>query len=195
MTNMEYSHSVPIWRTDMAYTNGDLEGSRIGQRTILRLVAHSTMKPQRPVMVEVRCDCGRQEIIGLPSMRKTQRCKACGSPDQKAAVTTHGGSRTPLYRTWRGMLDRCNGKGPSAQWYGDRGISVCEAWHDFSAYRAWAMSNGWQPGLSIDRRDPEDGYHPGNCEFVTVSENTRRMQERKHRFSRHYPIEMLWGHC
>jgi hypothetical protein len=37
------------------------------------------------------------------------------------------------------------------------------------------MANGYRPGLSIDRLKGHLGYEPGNCEWVTLSENVRRM--------------------
>ncbi|WP_258286790.1 hypothetical protein, partial [Escherichia ruysiae] len=39
------------------------------------------------------------------------------------------------------------------------------------AFIAWALVNGWQPGLQLDRRDNDGPYSPGNCRFVTRSVN------------------------
>lgn len=55
---------------------------------------------------------------------------------------------------------------------------MCDKWaNDFMAFYVWAMSNGYQEGLSIDRIDNDRGYCPGNCRFVdakTQANNMRR---------------------
>lgn len=81
--------------------------------------------------------------------------------------------RHPLYAVWQTMRRRCadprHEKFPN---YGGRGIVVCEEWRASSrAFIAWALVNGWQPGLQLDRRDNDGPYSPGNCRFVTRSVN------------------------
>ena len=40
------------------------------------------------------------------------------------------------------------------------------AWrNDFSAFRDWALANGYGPGLSLNRRDKDKGYMPANCRW------------------------------
>lgn len=74
------------------------------------------------------------------------------------------------------MHSRCRDKGNTSwQWYGGKGISVCDEWGEFTGFKDWSLANGYSEGLSIDRIDPSAGYSPCNCEFVTRSENTRRM--------------------
>lgn len=41
------------------------------------------------------------------------------------------------------------------------------------AFRAWALANGYASNLTIDRRDNDRGYEPGNCRWVTFRENNR----------------------
>ena len=56
--------------------------------------------------------------------------------------------------------------------YGGRGIFVCPEWaSDFLVFRAWALSNGYQADLEIDRIDNDGPYAPTNCRFVTRIEN------------------------
>ncbi len=74
------------------------------------------------------------------------------------------------------MRSRCRDSSNSSfRYYGARGITVCSEWGEYQAFKAWAESNGYRPGMSIDRIDPDGNYAPENCEWVTRGENTRRM--------------------
>ena len=96
--------------------------------------------------------------------------------------TTHGESRTRIYRTWSNMLLRCfNEKTINYARYGGRGITVCDEWKEYIPFRDWALVNGYTDSLQIDRIDNNNGYYPANCRWVTVSENAknRRTWRRK----------------
>lgn len=126
----------------------------------------------------VQCDCGSRYLVRRPRHRK--HCKACGHRITMAAVRKHGsmaaGSQERrLYQLHQGMLNRIrNPNVPGYKYYGGKGITVCPEWRDYITFRAWALSHGYVPGLSIARLDPSKNYEPSNCEFVTRSENSRR---------------------
>ena len=83
----------------------------------------------------------------------------------------------PLYTVWHGILVRVgvrpNAKDHEIRDYINQGISVCKEWLSYENFHSWAMSNGYQKGLAIDRIDVNKGYSPENCRFVTVKENQR----------------------
>ncbi len=61
--------------------------------------------------------------------------------------------------------------------YASRGIEVCEEWRlEFEPFKKWAMENGFQEGLVIDREDNEKGYSKDNCRWSsrTVQNLNRR---------------------
>lgn len=93
----------------------------------------------------------------------------------------HGLTGHPLYSVWNGMKRRCtNNKDQAYYNYGGRGISVCDEWHGFLPFYNWAINNGWEKGLTIDRKENDGNYEPDNCRFVTrlVQASNRRNPKR-----------------
>lgn len=78
---------------------------------------------------------------------------------------------------WSGMKTRCtNQKRKDYYQYGGSGITVCDEWSGrdgFKNFYDWAMSHGYEDGLSIDRIDGSNGYSPDNCRWATISQQNR----------------------
>jgi hypothetical protein len=70
------------------------------------------------------------------------------------------------------MICRCtNPKADNYARYGEKGITVCDEWlHDYMAFREWALANGYEEHLTIDRIDGTKGYSPDNCRWATYHE-------------------------
>lgn len=84
----------------------------------------------------------------------------------------HGLRYTRLYRIWLNMKNRCNNpKTWAYEFYGERGISVCDEWNeDPVAFYNWAMSNGYSDELTLDRIDTFGNYSPSNCRWCDRKE-------------------------
>ena len=151
-------------------------GQRFGSRVVLedpfyREGPAGQRGTKRQLYAVVGCDCGRRLIVRCSSLPRHEICKACASRIQN---TTHGDSKTPLYRCWYAMRHRCESPDDAAfSDYGGRGITVCQEWTEFEVFKNWALANGYRSDLQIDRRDNNRGYSPDNCRFVTSKVNQR----------------------
>lgn len=133
-----------------------------------------------------QCDCGNTKEINASRLKsgKTKSCGCYKSEYERKIVNhtafnkTHGMSDTRLYRIYNKMKLRCYSKTNHAyKDYGGRGITICQEWlDDFMNFYNWAMKNGYEDNLSIDRIDNDKGYDPENCRWVSKkvqANNTR----------------------
>lgn len=137
-------------------------------------------KHKKASFVKCRCDCGIEKEYRLCSI-KNSNTKSCGCLTRelnKTKFTKHNLRYHPLYHTWESIKARCYNKNHKEyKNYGSRGIVICHEWkNNFKSFYDWAILNGWQKGLTIDRINNDGNYEPDNCRFTTqkIQANNRR---------------------
>lgn len=165
-----------VFRDKIMYEN-DMVGFSINGTVI---VSNEVRKPANysTKFYLCRCNCGNIRWVDWKSLQKSKG--SC----QKCCNITHGITHTKLYNTWKCMNGRCHDKKHiNYDKYGLQGITVCDEWkNDLCIFKEWAMKNGYEDGLTIDRIDNNKGYYPENCRFCTKSQqmmNRRAILNRK----------------
>ena len=78
--------------------------------------------------------------------------------------------RTRLQRAYENMRQRCEYVGYNQYHrYGGRGIK--KLFKNCKEFCEWALANGYEEHLSLDRIDNDGHYEPSNCRWVTHREN------------------------
>jgi hypothetical protein len=81
------------------------------------------------------------------------------------------GNHNKTYNSWKGMMTRCfSERAINYDWYGGRGITVCERWQDYDDFYA---DMGPRPdGHTLDRIDSDGHYEPRNCRWASTRVQT-----------------------
>lgn len=157
----------------------DLTGQCFNRLTVL---SKADYKENNATIWKCKCECGNLTYQRTNAI-KSGKVKSCGCLQREIArkPKKHGMYNTRIYKTYNSMKARCT-KETDARYanYGAKGITICEEWlgdDGFINFYKWAMANGYEDYLTIDRIDSKGNYEPSNCRWVGYVEqnnNTSR---------------------
>ena len=154
----------------------DLTGQRFGKLTVRQFLR---IGKDRSAIWLCDCDCGNTTEVSTKKLT-SKNTKSCGCLREELHKT-HGLSDTKLFNVWSGMKQRCyNATTSNYKDYGGRGIKMCDEWlNDFKVFYDWAMENGYEDGLSLDRIDVDGNYEPNNCRWTNdyIQVHNRRLDK------------------
>lgn len=165
----------------MAQRFKDMTGERYGRLVCIAPLGSTSTG----MMWECHCDCGNVKNVVRGNLI-SGGVRSCGClREEKNKGNTyglkHGKSvaingkrinRIGTYSSWEAMISRCyNPNTESYQWYGARGIGVCESWRkDFINF---LFDMGERPlGKTLDRINVNGNYEKSNCKWSTPKEQT-----------------------
>ncbi len=160
------------------YKFNDLTGMVFGR---LKVIEQNGRTSDRHILWKCKCECGKFTNVSSRELRsgKTKSCGCLQKDKIREMRYRHGDRNSRLYSVWKTMKKRCENKNcKSYKWYGAKGVSVCDEWHDYLAFKRWALNNGYDEKAkrgecTIDRINPYGDYEPSNCRWVSMVEQAR----------------------
>lgn len=153
----------------------NLIGLKFGKLTVIGRAPNSKQGKARWIC---RCDCGKIKSNPVLSYDlKSLKISSCGCKyfeSNKCRNLIHGLAKTRIYHIWSGMKRRCK-VDPN---YAD--INVCKEWENsFDKFYKWAIENGYERNLTLDRIDNSLGYFPDNCRWATYKQQERNRKNNR----------------
>ena len=180
--NKDQIAAESLAQTGMTRSNViELTGTRYGRLLVIQRAPGSY--GNGGTLWECLCDCGNTTTVPSNSLR-TDKTNSCGCLRNETS-TIHGCIRDNrrLYDIWRGMIRRCyEVTNATYSRYGGRGITVDKVWlgnpTGLKAFCNWAVNNGYQNNLTLDRKHNDLGYSPHNCRWSdnNVQASNRRVR-------------------
>ncbi len=146
-------------------------GSRSGRLTVTSLPRTAQVYGRSRPVVDTICDCGKPRELLVEKFGTVLSCGCLRADTARARRLKHGhaaGKQSPEYQTWKHMIARCENPAVERyESYGGRGIKVCERWR--ASFEAFLEDMGPKPSPkhSIERKESDGNYEPGNCIWAT----------------------------
>lgn len=130
--------------------------------------------------VWAKCKCGTVRRVKWRNI-KSQKSIGCGCRRPfghiEHGMSSINGKPTPEYKSWSKMLARASDRRKCQndvikKRYRDRGIKVCEEFHDFLKFLAHIGPKP-TPTHTLDRIDNNRGYEIGNVRWISQAEQNR----------------------
>ena len=115
-------------------------------------------------------ECGKEKHLRASDLYNIKQISC------RCNIIKHGLNESRIYGIYHNMKDRClNPRCDAFKNYGGRGIKICDEWlneNGFINFYNWAINNGYNNELTIDRININGNYEFNNCRWITKSLNT-----------------------
>lgn len=149
-------------------------GTDIGIYHIEYLCDNKDTDGHKKYHVKCRC-CGFESDMRLHNIKAPKQCKHLNM-NGNYTIQQFKWTNIRLRNIFSDMKDRCyNSNNKNYDLYGAKGVRVASEWIDNPyLFEQWALNNGYEDSLTIDRMDSNKDYCPENCRWITIEENSRR---------------------
>ena len=174
----------------------DKTNERFGRLTVIGM---SDKKSGRKTYWNCLCDCGNKVTVRSDSLGTTKSCgclKKVKAPLNLGKTNLHGLTKHPVYGRWNAMINRCENPNTLAyKNYGERGIKVCDEWHNLKEFIRWSEENGFSDKLTLERIDVNGKYEPKNCKWIPMEEqHYNKRTSVYHTYNGVTKTTMQWAH-
>lgn len=152
----------------------EIVGTRIGIFDVICESDHRTKDGHK--LYHVRCcKCGWESNLRKAQIATTTKCTHLDISGKRRDFNTYIWGNQRIKAIFKGMKSRCyDPDDKSYRWYGEKGIRICDEWmSNPKAFELWALENGYDDNLSIDRKDETKDYCPENCRWITSNNNSK----------------------
>lgn len=160
----------------------DYSGRRYGRLLVVSMIYEAG----KDAKAKCICDCGIEKTVTAYNLQ-SGNTTSCGCLSHEKRVErgkewgarsgsfnrTHGYSNTPTYASWSDAKKRCySPQNKRFAEYGGRGIGMCDTWKN--SFDAFLRDMGERPnGTSLERKNVNKGYEPGNCVWATPAQQAQ----------------------
>lgn len=146
-----------------------------------RLTIKEIYKNNERTYFNCLCECGTNVKKITPTNLLNGNTKSCGCYNKELIMlrnikhnNANRNKKTRLYKIWVDIKRRCNNPNRvRSSSYCLKGIKYCDEWNEFENFKKWAIENGYQDNLSIERIDNDMNYEPSNCIWIPKPDQSK----------------------
>lgn len=152
----------------------EIIGRRIGIFDVIRESDHRARDGHKLYHVKC-CECGWESDLRKIQIEATTKCTHLYISGNLRSFNTYTWENQRIRSIFSGMKSRCyDPDDKNYQWYGAKGIEICDEWlRNPKLFEKWALENGYDDNLTIDRENENKDYCPENCRWITSNDNAR----------------------
>lgn len=155
--------------------SNDIVGTRIGIYDVLYECEDRADDGHK--LYHIKCtECGWETDMLKAHINRAKQCKHIGLGNVYASTIANVcWENKRLKSIFKHMKQRCYiSECRDYRWYGAKGIKICDEWlNNPKSFEIWALSNGYNDTLTIDRKDEDKDYCPENCRWIPLDDNAK----------------------